>query len=239
MNFEGKNFLIIGGSSGIGLQLAKTLTAAGANLYLASRTKSDELPANVNHLALDVKEDLSSLSSFVPSPLHGLVYAVGNINLKPISRITKDDLINDFQLNVVGAILTAQQVLPALKAANGASIVFISSVAAQTGMGFHSSVAAAKAGLEGAAVSLAAELAPLKIRVNVVAPSLTDTPLAERLLNTPEKREAASKRHPLGRYGSVDDIASAITYFLTDGSSWVSGQILGVDGGMGKLRTNI
>jgi len=239
MNFEGKNILIIGGSSGIGLQLAKSLTAAGANVYVAARTKSDELPTQINYLSLDVKEDLSALSTFIPSQLHGLVYAVGNINLKPISRITKDDLLNDFQLNVVGAVLTTQQVLPALKAANGASVVFISSVAAQTGMGFHASVATAKAGLEGAAVALAAELAPIKIRVNVVAPSLTDTPMAERLLNTPEKREAAGKRHPLGRVGSVEDIAAAISYFLSDDSSWVSGQILGVDGGMGKLRTNI
>ncbi len=239
MNFEGKNILIIGGSSGIGLQLAKSLTAAGANVYVASRTKSDELPTAINYFSLDVKEDLSALSTFIPSQLHGLVYAVGNINLKPISRITKDDLLNDFQLNVVGAVLTTQQVLPALKAANGASVVFISSVAAQTGMGFHASVATAKAGLEGAAVALAAELAPIKIRVNVVAPSLTDTPMAERLLNTPEKREAAGKRHPLGRVGSVEDIAAAISYFLSDDSSWVSGQILGVDGGMGKLRTNI
>ncbi len=239
MNFEGKNVLIIGGSSGIGLQLAKSLTASGANVYVASRTKSDELPTEVQYLTFDVKEDLSALSSFIPSPLHGLVYAVGNINLKPISRITKDDLLNDFQLNVVGAVLATQQVLPALKAANGASVVFISSVAAQTGMGFHSSVAAAKAGLEGAAVALAAELAPIKVRVNVVAPSLTDTPMAERLLNTPEKREAAGKRHPLGRVGAVEDITAAISYFLSDDSSWVSGQILGVDGGMGKLRTNI
>ncbi len=239
MSFEVKNILIIGGSSGIGLQLAKSLTAVGANVYVASRTKTDELPTEVHHLNLDVKEDLSVLPAFVPSTLHGLVYAVGNINLKPISRITKDDLLNDFQLNVVGAVLATQQVLPALKMANGASVIFISSVAAQTGMGFHSSVAAAKAGLEGAAVALAAELAPVKIRVNVVAPSLTDTPLAERLLNTPEKREAAGKRHPLGRFGAVGDIAAAITYFLSDDSSWVSGQILGVDGGMGKLRTNI
>jgi NAD(P)-dependent dehydrogenase (short-subunit alcohol dehydrogenase family) len=239
MDFEGKNILIIGGSSGIGLNLVKSLTSAGANVYVASRTKSVDIPSEANHLHLDVRNDLSALVPFIPQILHGFVYAVGNINLKPISRITKEDLLTDFQLNVVGAVLATQQILPALKMADGASVVFISSVAAQTGLGFHSSVAAAKGGLEGAAIALAAELAPIKIRVNVVAPSLTDTPLAERLLNTPEKREAANKRHPLGRFGSVDDITAAISYFLSEGSSWVSGQILRVDGGMSRLRTNI
>lgn len=195
------------------------------------------MATDVMHIELDVLADVSELASKLPEQLHGVVYCVGSINLKPFHRLTKDDFINDYRLNVIGAVEVIQQTLKALKASQEASIVLFSTVAAKTGMGFHASIAAAKSGVEGLAFSLAAELAPNHIRVNVIAPSLTDTPLAGALLSTPEKREASGKRHPLGKFGSADDIAAAARFLLSDESSWITGQVIGIDGGLSRLRT--
>ncbi|MFW0718543.1 SDR family NAD(P)-dependent oxidoreductase [Pedobacter sp. N23S346] len=239
MRFNDKNILVIGGSSGIGLALVNSLNDDGANVYVASRTKNESWPTQVNYQAIDVLENLEPIASFIPGQLHGLVYSVGNINLKPFARVSEKDLIDDFRLNVVGAALSIQHSLKSLKNAGNASVVLISSVAATTGMGFHSSISASKAALEGLAISLAAELSSSHIRVNVVAPSLTNTPLASKLLNTPEKMEASAKRHPLGKYGEPADISAAISFLLSEESSWITGQVISVDGGMGKLRTNL
>lgn len=238
MDFKDKNILIIGGSSGIGHQLISELSILNATLYTASRNKAEDWPKQVNYLPFDVLENKDKLSDFLPDQLHGLVYAVGSITLKPFSRVTEVDLLKDYQLNVVGAAMVIQQALQSLKAAENASIVLISSVAATTGMGFHTSIATAKAALEGFALSLAAELASSQIRVNVIAPSLTNTPLAASLLSSDEKRAASAKRHPLGRFGEPTDCSAAIRFLLSEESSWITGQILGVDGGMGSLRTN-
>lgn len=238
MSFKNKNILIIGASSGIGLELTSFLAGQDANIYTASRSRAESWPAEIHYQQMDVLENADSLTSFLPDKLDGLVYSVGNINLKPFHRLTAEELIEDFRLNVVGASVVIQQALKSLKNAGSSSIVLISSVAAKTGMGFHTSTAAAKGALEGFAIALAAELAVNKIRVNVVAPSLTETPMSEKLLNTPEKKEAAAKRHPLGRFGTTTDISTAIAFLLSDDSSWVTGQTLGVDGGMGNLRTN-
>jgi NAD(P)-dependent dehydrogenase (short-subunit alcohol dehydrogenase family) len=238
MSFKNKNILIIGASSGIGLNLTGSLLNQGATIYAASRSKSESWPKEVHFQEMDVLKNPEALANFIPEHLHGLVYAVGNINLKPFARIQAEDFTNDFQLNVVGAAMVIQQALKALKNAEGASIVLISSVAAKTGMGFHASIAASKAALEGFAVALAAELASQNIRVNVVAPSLTETPMAEKFLNTPEKKEAAAKRHPIGRYGTPADVSSAIAFLLSDNNSWITGQVIGIDGGMSSLRTN-
>ncbi len=238
MEFREKNILIIGGSSGIGRQLISELSSQKATIYTASRSKAEDWPENVNYLPFDVLETNNEFANFLPDQLHGLVYAVGSITLKPFSRVSKDDFIRDFHLNVVGAAMVIQQALRSLKAAGTASIVLISSVAANTGMGFHTSIATAKAGLEGFAISLAAELANLQIRVNVIAPSLTNTPLAANLLSTDEKRVASAKRHPLGRFGEATDCSAAIRFLLSSESSWITGQIIAVDGGMGSLRTN-
>ena len=123
-----------------------------------------------------------------------------------------------------------------MKRADGASVVLFSTVAVQTGMGFHSSIAASKGAIEGLTRSLAAEFAMQKIRVNCIAPSLTDTPLAKQLLATDEKKEASNRRHPMGRYGTSQDVANAALFLLGEESSWVTGQVLGIDGGMGSLK---
>jgi NAD(P)-dependent dehydrogenase (short-subunit alcohol dehydrogenase family) len=238
MKFSGKNILVVGGSSGIGLALVSQLAGEGANVYVISRNPSNALTNSVKYIALDITGDVSEIASFLPEQLHGLVYSVGSINLKPFTRLTEEDFLNDYRINVLGAVKTIQQALKSLKNAKGAAITLISSVAAQTGLGFHASIAAAKAGLEGLAISLAAEFAPFQIRVNVVAPSLTDTPLAQNLLNTSEKREASAKRHPLNQIGKPEDIAKAIAFLLSDDSVWITGQTLGIDGGLGRLKTS-
>jgi NAD(P)-dependent dehydrogenase (short-subunit alcohol dehydrogenase family) len=238
MDFKGKNILVVGGSSGIGLSLIKMLASQGAQLYNASRTQSEDWPEGVIHIPVDVLSDFSILSESLPENLHGLVYAVGSINLKPFSRYTDDDFLSDYKLNVIGAARCIQLAYKSLRKAAGASIVLLSSVAARTGMPYHASIAASKGGVESLALSLAAEFAAQNIRVNVVAPSLTDTPLAGNLLSTSEKREASAKRHPLGRIGKPEDISASISFLLSEQSGWISGQILGVDGGMGNLKTS-
>jgi NAD(P)-dependent dehydrogenase (short-subunit alcohol dehydrogenase family) len=182
------------------------------------------------------KDDLDALND-LPEVIDGLVFCPGSINLKPFNRLTTQDFLNDFNQNVLGAVALIQKILPNLKRANGASIVLFSTVAAKLGMPFHASVAASKAAIEGLAKSLAAEFAVSKIRVNVIAPSLTDTPLAAFLLNTDEKKEASGKRHPLQRIGTAEEIAQLVSFLLSDAASWITGQIIGADGGMGSLKT--
>ncbi|WP_295676241.1 SDR family NAD(P)-dependent oxidoreductase [uncultured Mucilaginibacter sp.] len=237
MNFEGKNILVVGGTSGVGLSLVKILNTNDATVYVISRSEPDNLVEGVKYLQADITGTLDAIAGFLPDELHGMVYSVGSINLKPFTRLTEEDFLNDYRINVLGAARIIQQSLKQLKNAGSASVVLISSVAAKTGMPYHASIAAAKGAVEGLALSLAAELAANQIRVNVVAPSLTNTPLAQNLLNTPEKREASAKRHPLAKYGQPEDISNAISFLLSDESSWITGQVIGVDGGLGKLKT--
>ena len=231
---QNKNILIVGASSGIGAALAQSLNLKGANLYTASRTEG-ETPS-VLHINFDAQSPDYQGFTQLPDVIHGFVYAPGTINLKPFGRISMDDFKNDFQINVLGAIGILQAILPKMKRADGASVVLFSTVAVQTGMGFHSSIAASKGAIEGLTRSLAAEFAMQKIRVNCIAPSLTDTPLAKQLLATDEKKEASNRRHPMGRYGTSQDIANAALFLLGEESSWVTGQVLGIDGGMGSLK---
>lgn len=171
----------------------------------------------------------------IEGPVNGLAYFPGTINLKPFHRISQDDFSNDFSISALGAAAFCQAYLNNLKKAESAAILFFSTVAVGTGMPFHASVAMAKGALEGLTRSIAAEYAP-RIRVNCIAPSLTDTPLAEKLLGSAEKTEAAKNRNPLKKVGSPQDLANAITFLLSDNAAWITGQVLPVDGGMGALR---
>ena len=234
MSFQGKNILIIGASSGIGLAIAQTLQAEGASLFTASRRAPQGIQSQ--HSTWDVTQPLEGLFDALPDTLHGLVYAPGSINLKPFQRFSLADFQADFNVNVLGAVAAIQANLARLRKAGGASIVLFSTVAVQTGMGFHASIATAKGAVEGLTRSLAAELAATKIRCNAIAPSLTDTPLAASLLSSDEKREASNKRHPIGRVGTPQDLAAVAKLLLSDEGSWITGQVLNVDGGMGRLK---
>ena len=232
-----KNIIIAGAGRGIGLKTAELLNGQH-RLFTISRNETAELEVmNTKFYQIDIsKDDLNALND-LPEVIDGLVFCPGSINLKPFNRLTAQDFLNDFNQNVLGAVALIQKILPNLKRANGASIVLFSTVAAKLGMPFHASVAASKAAIEGLAKSLAAEFAVSKIRVNVIAPSLTDTPLAAFLLNTDEKKEASGKRHPLQRIGTAAEIAQLVSFLLSDAASWITGQIIGADGGMGSLKT--
>lgn len=166
---------------------------------------------------------------------NGLVYFPGTINLKPFGRLSANDFQQDFDIHVMGAVSFIQTYLPLLEKDGKSSIVMISSVAATTGMPYHASVSIVKSGLEGLTRALSAELAPY-IRVNAIAPSLVDTPMGSKFINTPEKMEAIQKRNPLQKIGTTDQIASSIRFLLSDDATWITGQTLGVDGGMGNIK---
>jgi NAD(P)-dependent dehydrogenase (short-subunit alcohol dehydrogenase family) len=227
-----KNILLIGGSTGIGLEIANQLVK-GNNVIVASRSKG-ELNDDIKHLEFDaLKDNIEDLD--LPEEIHGLVYCPGSINLKPFKMLKHKDFEEEMNLNFLSLIKVVQGVMPKLKEAENASLVFFSTVAVKVGMPFHTSVAAAKGAIEGFAKSLAAEYAP-SLRVNVIAPSLTDTPLAEKLLSNDSKKEKMSERHPLKRVGNAKDIANAATFLLSDENSWITGQIIGVDGGLSTLN---
>lgn len=231
-----KNILIAGAGKGMGLETAKQLNGH-ANLFTISRNLTEPLAAlNTTFFKLDPSTDSLDVLSNLPDMIHGLVYCPGSINLKPFTRLTAQDFTNDFNQNLIGAVNLIQKMVPALKKSGGSSIVLFSTVAVKSGMPFHASIAASKGAIEGFARSLAAEFSTSGIRVNVVAPSLTDTPLASPLLNSPEKKEAAGKRHPLQRVGTTEDMAKLISFLLSDDSSWITGQVIGIDGGLGSLR---
>ena len=230
-----KNILIIGGSSGIGRALVDILAPAH-NVYVASRSDESLNNTGVNYLAFDALSDALDVSA-LPEQLDGYVYCPGSINLRPFRGLKPETFQQDFDLNVVGAVKSLQTVLPLLQKSDVASLVFFSTVAVQTGMPFHASVAAAKGAIEGLTRSLAAEYAP-KFRVNCIAPSLTQTPLADKFLNNEAKLEKAQARHPLQQVGSAKNIAQMAAFLLGEESQWMTGQILHVDGGIGDLKTN-
>ncbi len=226
-------YLIVGGSSGIGEALVKQLAASGNKVIATYNSTTPEPINNVTYIQHDVTNPDHILDN-LPEELHGLAYCPGAINLLPFKRVKKENMLADFDLQVGGAVRSIQQALPALKQGNG-SVVLFSTVAVQTGFNFHTQVAMSKGAIEGLTRSLAAELAPT-IRVNAIAPSITDTPLAGRLLNSPEKKEANAQRHPLQKIGTAQDIANAANFLLQDKAAWMSGQILTIDGGISTLK---
>jgi NAD(P)-dependent dehydrogenase (short-subunit alcohol dehydrogenase family) len=219
----------------MGLQTAKELVARGDEVVVWSRNQSEELASlDCAHEEIDVTADLASLD--VPEGLSGVAYFPGSINLAPFERIKLAAFQADLEVNLLGAVKVLQKAIPAMARNGGGSVVLVSTVAATTGMAYHASVSAAKAGVEGLARALAAEYAGKNVRVNVIAPSLTDTPMAERLLSSEEKRERSAERHPIRRVGTTGDIASAALYLLGPESGWMTGQVLHIDGGLSVVR---
>lgn len=228
-----KNILLIGGSQGIGLQLTKIL-AGEHNVIIASRTNDliSDLP--ITHIPFDVTKDALE-PGLLPEVIHGFVYCPGSINLKPFKMLTVDSFIEDMEINFFHMVRVVKEIIPRM--AESSAMVFFSTVAVGTGMPFHTSISAAKGAVEGFTRALAAEYAP-KIRCNVIAPSIVDTPLASRLLSNDRKKEMMAARHPLKRVGKADDIARLAAFLLMDSGSWISGQILAVDGGISTLNTS-
>ncbi|MCS6930109.1 MAG: SDR family oxidoreductase [Saprospiraceae bacterium] len=236
MSFQGKNFAIVGASSGIGAEIARLLDEQGARLFTYSRRPPTQLSAAAHWERVDVTEENFQLEG-LPEVLHGLIYCPGSINLKPFSRISAADFRKELEINVVGAFRVLQQVFPYLKAAGpGSSALLFSTVAVQTGMPFHSGIAAAKGAIEGLVRALAAEWAPT-VRINAIAPTLTETPLAAALLNSDEKRQSAAQRHPLRRIATPADIAQTARFLLSEAAQFITGQVWSVDGGFGRLKT--
>ena len=229
------SYVIIGGSQGIGLATARQIHEGGGDVTVISRNaQSSEAASFAQCIDHDVLQG-GIPKDQLPDAINGLVYCPGSINLKPFKSLKADAFRADYEVNVIGAVESIQSALTGLKKGNNPSVVLFSTVAVQQGMPFHASVAAAKGAIEGLTRSLAAELAP-KIRVNCVAPSLVDTPLAAKLLGNERQQEGATNRHPLKRYGQPEDIASMALMLLSDQASWVSGQIIGVDGGLSRLQ---
>ena len=213
-----KNILFIGGSTGIGLETVKLLHEKH-NLFVACRSDENLSNLNVTYIRFDVLNDELDLEK-IPESLHGFVYFPGSINLRPFRGLKISTFKEDLNINFISMVKTLQKVLNNLKKSENCSVVLYSTVAVKIGMPFHSSVSASKGAIEGFAKSLAAEFAP-NIRVNVVAPSLTDTPLASRFLNNEVKKEKVGDRHPLKRHGNAIDIANSTAFLLSDESSWL------------------
>lgn len=223
----GKKLLLLGAGSLIAKSLAE-IADEDTELITISRSS---LSAGANHTVLDIiNDDLPAINT----PIDGLVYFPGTINLKPFRALNTDDFIADLEINLLGAVKVLKSYLKNLLDSEAASVVLLSSVAAGTGMAYHSSIASAKGAVEGFTRAMAAEYAG-KIRFNAVAPSLTDTPLAEKLLRTDAQREQIAANNPMKRIGAPTDIAEMIYFLLTDKASWINGQVIHVDGGLSTL----
>jgi NAD(P)-dependent dehydrogenase (short-subunit alcohol dehydrogenase family) len=230
-----KKYLIVGGSSGIGLALTNQLAAKGNKVLVLSRNQNQlQTSDNVEFRSFDILDENIEMPT-LDYELNGLAYCPGSINLKPFKNLKQQDFVSDFKINALGAIKVINKYFTNLQNSDNSSILLFSTVAVQTGMPYHASVASAKGAVEGLTRSLAAEFAP-KIRVNAIAPSLTDTPMASRLLSSVEKKETSAKRHPLNSFGKPEEIAKAAAYLLSDDSAWVTGQIMHIDGGISSLR---
>ena len=230
-----KNYLVIGGSSGIGKEISELLSNENI-VFSTSRNELNESNENIRHIKYDVLVDELD-PELLPDQIDGFVYCPGTINLRPFRSLKLETFRSDLELNLIGAIKTLQIILTRLQQSPSSSIIFYSTVAVKTGMPFHSSVSSSKSALEGLTKSLAAEFAP-KIRVNCIAPSIVNTPLANKFLNTEDKIEKAAARHPLNKIGTAKEIAQLTQYLLDDKSKWITGQIINIDGGISSVKVN-
>lgn len=227
-----KHYLIVGASSGIGFNLAQLLSQSNRIVALSRTNKYLSSLPNTQFYEVDIATEQPNFPA-INQPIDGVIYCPGTINLKPFRALKNEDYVNEWNINFLGAVKTIRHYLPQLQQSQTANIILFSTVAVQMGMPFHASISAAKGAIEGLTRSLAAEFAP-KIRVNAIAPSLTQTPLADKLLNAEAKLKAAEERHPLKRIGSPTDIVDATIFLLN--ATWVTGQIIHVDGGMSSIR---
>ncbi|MEE2639865.1 MAG: SDR family oxidoreductase [Planctomycetota bacterium] len=239
----GKTFLVAGGTRGIGWALTRQLIADGGTVHVISRT----LPANEElemqstgrfiHQECDFTDcDVEQIK--IPETLHGVAYCPGSINLRSLRSLKADDFRQDFEINVVGAIRLLKACFPILKKSGQESatgVVLFSSIAAGTGLPMHASIAASKGAIEGLTRTLAAEWAP-QVRVNCLAPALTETSLTSRFFANEEKRATLNASYPLGRTGLPEDVASMAGFLMGPHSPWITGQVIGVDGGMSETR---
>jgi NAD(P)-dependent dehydrogenase (short-subunit alcohol dehydrogenase family) len=238
-----RKVVIFGATGGIGSATARRLKGKGDILHLVGRDqkKVEALAAELDasYTFGDVMDQAlyEHVAVEAGDSLQGLVYAVGTLNLKRINRLTVEDYLRDYQINAVGAALAITHLLPALKNnTSTSSVVLFSSVAAEQGFALHASMSMAKGAVRGLTLALAAELAP-KIRVNAIAPSLTATPLAAGLLSNEKMVDAITQMHAMERLGTAEDMAALCSFLISEDSGWITGQILGVDGGRSTLRT--
>jgi NAD(P)-dependent dehydrogenase (short-subunit alcohol dehydrogenase family) len=229
-----KTHIIVGGTSGIGLETTKLLSLNSRVIVLSRTNKNLDGLSNLEFHAADVTKSADELPQ-INDPVDGFVYCPGTINLKPLKSLKLEDFQNDFEVNLLGAVKAINKYFNNLKLAGKSSVVLFSTVAVQTGMPYHASVASSKGAVEGLTRTLAAEFAP-NIRVNCIAPSITNTPLAEKLLNNEAKIKASEDRHPLKRIGSAEEIAKAVEFLLSEKSGFITGQIIKIDGGISSLK---
>ena len=229
-----KTYLVVGGTSGIGLEITKKLSIRDRVIVFSREKRNLDSQSNVEFHAVDVTKSADEFPE-IDGFLDGLVYCPGTINLKPLKSLKIEDFQNDFEVNVLGAVKVINKYFNNLKSSESASIVLFSTVAVQTGMQYHASIASAKGAVEGLTRSLAAEFAPT-IRVNCIAPSITNTPLAEKLLNNEAKIKASEDRHPLKRIGNPEEIAELAAFLLSDNAKFITGQIIKVDGGISSIK---
>jgi len=227
-------YIVVGGTSGIGLETTKLLSPNNRVIILSRTNRNLDGLNNVEFHSADVTKSADELPQ-INDPIDGIVYCPGTINLKPLKSLKLEDFQNDLEINLLGAVKVINKYFSNLKSAEKASIVLFSTVAVQTGMPYHASIASAKGAIEGLTRSLAAEFSP-SIKVNCIAPSITNTPLADKLLNNESKLKASEDRHPLKRIGSAEEIAHTVEFLLSDKSGFITGQIIKIDGGISSVK---
>ena len=226
-----KRFLFIGANSDIAIHTANQFKQQGIEVIGLSRSECSADFSQSYVLSGLTESDFPKIEGAID----GLVYFPGSVNLKSFRSLKEEELITEYQINVLGALNAVKIYLPNLKLSQKASVVFFSSVAVQLGMPFHASVGINKGAIEGLTRSLAAELSP-EIRVNAIALSLTETKMTQRMTNTEEKKQGIAQRHPLGTIGSKEDVSNMLDFLLTEKSAWMTGQILHLDGGMSVVK---